>query len=121
MTVQMLHGTTRKDWAPHIGVCLTDDEAGAMESAAIHGGAVRLMGVDIDMTGLVVVDKTDMVDRDSQFWPGDTQKSIAALRAEGVDVVTYDDETESGSEMKCWRIISDRALAAISAHYECEI
>lgn len=120
-TKQYLHATQRADWAPHPGACLTDDEGAALASAAIHGSAdVALYAVGIDCGGLVVADLSDEVDRDAQHWPGDTARDLARLQAEGYDVVTYQDETESGREMLCVRLISTRAVVACVS-YEVEI
>lgn len=112
MATTYLHGTTRTAWTPHIGACLTDDMDGAVASAAIHGGDVTVYSVTIDMTGLTVEDRTSEVRRDDGHYPGDTKKDITRLAAEGVDIVTYDDETEDGSYLICVRIVSERALAA---------
>jgi hypothetical protein len=87
----------------------------AIASAAIHGGDVTVYAVTIDMDGLVVEDRTSEVRRDDMRYPGDSAKDLARLAAEGVDVVTYDDETEDGSYLLCVRIVSARALAAISS------
>lgn len=119
-TTQYLHGTTKKAWKAHIGACLTDSEQAAIESAQIHGGDVVLMAVDIDMAGMVIQDRTHEVDRDNNSYPGDTMRDIARLQAEGVDVVTYDDETMTGRTMRCVRLISARAVAACD-YYEVEI
>jgi hypothetical protein len=107
-----LHGTTRTTWAAHIGACLTDDEDSATESAAIHGGTVVIYSVDLELAGLVVEDRTHEVRRDDNHYPGDTIKDLARLAAEGVDVVTYDDETESGRTMRTVRLVSQRAVDA---------
>lgn len=117
---QLLHGTTKANWTHHVGACLTDNEARALASAAIHGGDVALYAVNIDLSNLVVVDLSEEVDRGNQHWPGDTARDLARLRSEGYDVVTYSDETEDGREMTCWRLISDRAVA-MAQSYEVEI
>jgi hypothetical protein len=109
-----LHGTIKSDWAPHLGLCLTDDEDAAIACATIHGrGGVRVIEIEIDLSGLAVEDRTYEVRRDDGHYPGDTARDLARLAAEGVDVVTYDDETEDGTPMACVRIVSPAALAAV--------
>jgi hypothetical protein len=117
----LYHATTRTDWAPHSGACLCSSEQAAIESAEIHGGEVRLYQVQIDLSGLTVSDRSGECDRDSQTWPGDRAASRAALIADGVDVVTYEDECASGRALICTRLLSDAALAAVVECYEVDV
>ena len=115
MATTLYHGTARTDWQAHIGACLTPSEDAATSYARWRGypavGAV--LAISIDMTGLVVQDRTEDVDRDQQDYPGDTAAGCATLAAEGLDIVTYDDEDERGQTLRCVRLVSARAVAAV--------
>ena len=122
MAITLYHGTARQDWQPHVGACLTDSESAAASYASWRGrdaGSVYL--IDLDLGGLVCEDRSHEVDRDAQSWPGDSSASVAALVADGVDVVTYEDEDERGRALTCYRLISDRAISAVRECYEIEI
>lgn len=110
--VTLYHGTAKHDWQPHIGACLTDDSEMAARYARWRGKSGAVVVVSIDLSDMSVEDRTSEVDRDAQCWPGDTDADIARLAADGVDIVAYDDEDEQGRSLRCYRIISARALAA---------
>jgi len=104
------HGS-RNGIALHSGVCLVDREDVA--AAYARGGDVDV--VTIDMSGLAVreVEVTDE-QRDEVEYPGDSESERAALIADGVDAIVYDDETETGRQHRCLRLLSARALAAVA-------
>ena len=52
--------------------------------------------------------------RDEVEYPGDSESERAALIADGVDAIVYDDETETGRQHRCLRLLSARALAAVA-------
>lgn len=107
------HGTTKADWAPHAGACLVESiEMARMFPIGAMAAATYVYTVEIDETELTVEDRTEDVDRDENCYPGDSAKSLAALAAEGVDIVTYDDETERGRQFTCVRLVNAAALAA---------
>lgn len=104
------HGS-RNGLTLHEGVCLVNREDVA-ESYARGGDVVA---VDVALSGLVVedVDVTDEM-RDEVEYPGDRAEDRAAFLARGVDAIIYDDETETGRQHRCLRLLSPRALAAVS-------
>ncbi len=104
-----MHGS-RKPLALHVGLCLTDDRAAARCYAG-EGG--RITAVELKLAGLRVVRVEGFGEGETAAACGDTAEELAALAAEGVDVVTYDDEAIGLDDThRTWRIVSDRALAA---------
>lgn len=93
------------------GQCWTDNSADAAEYASGSMWTCELP------EGLVVAD-CDGYDHDEDSTPADDPAYRAAYAARGVDVVRYDDETESGSEMTCYRLVSQRAVEAVEASME---
>ena len=102
------HGAQNGEWAPHIGACLVDDERIAWEYAR-RGGTVyrvevaRLASVEVEVT---------QARRAEMDYPGDRAAERAALVNAGYDVAEYDDETENGRQHRCYRLLSDAAVAA---------
>lgn len=106
----MYHGS-RKPLTPHHGLCVTECLHSA-EDYAIGGEAEYITTVEIDWTGLTVREVSGY-DRDANVAVGDSDRSLAALAADGVDVVIYSDESPRGRAHETVRIVSARALAAI--------
>jgi len=114
---QYFHGGRKL--VAHSGLCLTEDFDAALAYSQGRGDTVH--AVDMDLDGLTVrhVKITrEMVDSDS--YPGDTARERAALIAEGVDVLTYDDCDPNGRTSRTIRLISDAALALVVDAYEVE-
>lgn len=108
------HGTSRTDWAPHSGACLVDDERVAREYA--RGGVVYRVEV---ARGLYVEDvEVTQARRAEMDYPGDKAAERRAFLAEGVDALEYDDETESGRQHRCFRLLSADALSACTVTIE---
>ena len=99
------HGT-RNILAIYAGICLTTSERSAGTYGAISEST-------IDLDGLVVRSIAGY-DRNANTAAGDRAAEIAALVAEGVDAITYDDEDEMGRQHDCLRLLSDRALARLA-------
>jgi hypothetical protein len=55
---------------------------------------------------------------DNNAWPGDTARERAALIAEGVDVLVYDDCDTRGRVSRTVRLLSPAALARVVEPYE---
>lgn len=113
----MHHGTRRK-FARHIGLCLTDDES----SAAAYGQGGEVVTVEIDLSSLVVERVADFR-VDDVTADGDAVESIERYAARGVDVLRYEDQDPAGRTHTTWRLVSARALASVSvveAAYEDE-
>lgn len=108
------HGTSRNDWALHVGACLATDSDIAENYAtewATSSRPARVFEVQVDLDGLSVVE-AEPGDRDNQDWAGDSAASIAAYVAAGADVITYEDEDYRGRSHETYRLVSERALAA---------
>lgn len=115
--MQLYHGShSNTALIAHIGLCLTDSDRAAEAYAC--GDVDQVYTVELDLNGLNVVDMDDAYDREENEAPGDRDEDIARMQAEGIDVITYDDEDERGRVHACWRIISDLALSRITESAE---
>ena len=105
----LLHGSKRTA-IPHIGLCLTDSKRSAgsyaVQAAGMYGDAIVTV-VEVDFTDLEVVEVASF-DRDDNRAVGDDGEP-----GEGVDVIVYEDEDYHGQQHTTWRLVSDRALAAV--------
>ena len=103
------HGS-RNEIALHEGICLVDRE----DVAAVYARGGDVSTVTIDLSGLTVeeVEVTDEM-RDEVEYPGDRAEDRADMVARGVDAIVYDDETETGRQHRCLRLLSPAALAAV--------
>ena len=107
--MNLFHGSNENsDFSAHRGVCLTDSKLSAEEYGA------NVFPVSFDLSGLTVLNVTDLVDRDNMSWPGDRASDIAAYEAQGIDVLFFSDETSMGREHDTWRIVSAKALLVLA-------
>jgi hypothetical protein len=113
------HGTSRANWHPHIGACLVESETIARQFP-IGSNNRRLFEVTVDVSNLAIDDRTSEVDRDENDYPGDTKASLAHLAADGLDAVTYRDETERGRTFQCFRLVTPAAVSAVRSVEEIE-
>lgn len=111
--MKLFHGG-RNEFVAHIGLCLTDDARVARRYAESHAGVGHVTTVDLDTRGLVV-ETARGFGAGCEDAAGDTAAQIATLAADGVDVITYEDEDTSGNWHQTWRLVSERALAALAA------
>ena len=104
------HGTKRTLTA-HAGLCLTDDVTAAATYG--RGQAYRLT---LDLNGLTSRSySVSRADIDNGDYPCDTDEQVAALVADGVDYIVYNDVTEQGREHDCYRLLSPAAVARAAA------
>lgn len=106
------HGTSRNDWAIHVGACLATDSDIAENYAtewATSSRPARVFEVELDLDGLSVVE-AEPGDRDSATWAGDYD--LESYAAAGADVLVYEDEDYRGRSHETYRLVSERALAA---------
>ena len=96
----------------HEGQCYTDDIAVALRYCA-GGRNGRVARVDIDLSGLVV-EECEGYDHDENDCPADCEDFRAAAAARGVDVLRYEDEDDTGRRHDCYRLVSPKALAAVT-------
>lgn len=104
----MHHGAHTR-FALHLGLCVTDDE----DVARVYGGKGELATVSVALDGLTVVEVPGY-DRETDEAPGDRAADRAAIAATGADVLVFDDEDARGRSHRTWRLVSDRALAAVT-------
>lgn len=92
----------------HEGICLTAD----IDCARHYAGAGHIAAVTLPEWAVVA--DCPGYDHDENDCPADHATYRAAAAARGVDVLTYDDEDETGRAHTCYRLVSDRVLAAAS-------
>jgi len=98
----------------HSGLCLTDCErtaAAYAERSCSDADSVHTVEIDMDS---LVVEHVDAYDRDADSAPADSAKDRARYLAAGVDVVVFADEDPRGRGHLTYRLISERALAAVA-------
>lgn len=95
---------------PREGQCWTDDDGAAETYAA--GGLV--VSVDVALSELVV-ERCAGYDWNANETPADDYSFRLEAASRGVDVLLYDDADENGREHRCYRLVSDRAIAAFAA------
>ncbi len=112
-TATLFHGTweTDDEWTTNLGLCLTDD----LDIAESYGESVHTMIISLDDMVVCHINNDVSVCWDSNDWPCDNDDDLSAMAAEGVDLITYSDGTETGAEHMTFRIISQRALDALVA------
>jgi hypothetical protein len=89
-------------------MCLTDDR----DVAESYAKGNVLAEVSLDLGSLNVV-RVDGYDRVSNRAPGDRASEIKAYALQGIDVILYSDEDESGRAHETWRLVSERAAQAL--------
>lgn len=102
--MQAFHGA-HTAYTLHLGQCWTD-EADIADSYAGRNGVI--MEATIDLSGLDMVE-VDGYDRDADEAPGDMD-----VDAFDCDVIVYDDEDMFGTQHTTWRLVSERAVAAVA-------
>jgi len=107
MATALFHGAHSNITMGHEGQCFVD-EFDVAERYARNGS---VFGVTLDLDNLIV-EECGGYDRDEDDAPADHADFRAAAAARGVDVLTYDDEDEVGNEHTCYRLVSERAVAA---------
>lgn len=110
MSNALHNGSHSSDNTVRLGMCWTDDESVAAAYAC--GGSVVTISESV-LADLVVVE-APAYDRAENFAQGDDAATLAAWGAVA-DVITYDDEDERGRSHRTWRLVSDRAVAAVAA------
>ena len=89
------------------GECWTDDLSAAEAYMTCDG--CKVWRAEVDLSGAVEVDGYD---HDENYAPADDDAFRARIAATGVTWVHYDDETEQGTEMTCYRLVRDTDLTA---------
>ena len=108
----LYHGANTGKFTAHIGLCLVRD----MDIARAYtrgDGVVYEVALDLGPLEVVPVD-VSREDIDNNDWPGDTAEGCAAFAATGADVIRYTDMTESGTTHTTYRLVSERAVAAVT-------
>lgn len=104
--MQLYHGSHTGTPALHDGICLTADR----DCARHYAGNGTLAAVTLPEW--IVVESCPGYDHDENDCPADSAAYRAAAAARGVDVLLYEDEDEQGRGHDCYRLVSERVLAA---------
>lgn len=110
--MQLFHGS-RHSFTPYVGLCLTDDRDAAADYAQGMGVCGDVTTVNLAFAGLRVL-KARRFEQGSRDACGDSAEEIARLQKRRVDVVEFEDEAPGGRRHMTWRIISKKALAALT-------
>lgn len=105
-SMTLYHGAHTR-FALHVGLCLTDDRSSA---ETYRQGKGELAEVELDLTGLCVLDLDEGYNRDEDEAPADRDPSEFDC-----DVIVYDDEDLRGRPHRTWRLVSDRAVDAVTS------
>ena len=107
--MELYHGSHKHtELTLHIGICLCESESFAEQYAA----GKEVFVVDLDGSDLNLVE-VEGYDHDTNSCPADHPEYRARMAADGADVLVYEDEDEMGREHTCYRLVSDKALAAV--------
>lgn len=90
---------------PHEGMCFTD----SLTSAEAYGDTIY----ELDLSNLEIIE-CEGYDRNENYAPADSEDFRAKYQGQ-CDVLEYEDEDENGRAHTCYRIISERAIARVSA------
>jgi len=102
----MYHGA-HTAYVPHVGICLAYEIGTAGHYA---GRAGYVAAVTVDTAGLTVRE-VGSYDRGADAAPGDDGDTM------GADVLVYTDEDPHGHAHQTMRIMTPRALAAMTTHW----
>lgn len=91
----------------HPGLCLADDDTAAVY-ARTAGGDEIVTTVTLDLASVTVRKLAGGYDTDSNTAPGDKGEDY------GVDVIIFADADVNGREHTTYRLMTARALAAVS-------
>lgn len=103
----LYHGSHNGTTLAHEGMCMTDREDIAEVYA--QGGTMTAY----DLPEWAVVEDCDGYDWDTNNATADCLAYRQAAAARGVDLLRYSDADECGREHTCYRLVSDRIVAAL--------
>ena len=106
------HGRHTGDFEAHVGLCLTPDFEAAWDYAGRGMRPGTVVRVALDLDGLTVVE-VDGYDHDADTAPGDSDPGALAAKL-GADVILYEDETQMAREHVSYRLLTARAVAAVT-------
>lgn len=115
MATTLYHGSHKGTLTLHEGLCLTDSDRVAEHYTQRVG---KVFAVSLDLSSLTV-EECDGYDWDTDYAPADDSEFRAAAAARGVDVLEYQDADERGNQHTCYRLVSERALAAVQVTEQC--
>ena len=104
----LYHGTTQAELPLHPGLCLAASDTCAGQYRAYNGGRY-VHEASLALGALTVLDLDEGYDRDANLAPADLDP--ASFDA---DVIVFTDETPGGKEHLTYRLLTARALAALT-------
>jgi hypothetical protein len=111
MTMTMFHGTSSAGLPLHEGLCLAEDDERAWDYARCAFGDIRYVHrAELDLDGLTVLELDEGYQRDGNVAPAD----LDPAGFPGTDVIVFDDETPHGRYHVTYRLLTSRALAALT-------
>ena len=110
--MQAYHGG-HSGFSLHNGQCFVAEPARALAYCGSLRRNAAIASVDIDLDALTV-EECDGYNHDEDETPSDCPEYRARFAARGVDVLVYDDEDERGQTFRCYRLISDAAIEAVT-------
>lgn len=110
MSISLYHGAHTR-FALHLGQCWTPSE----RSARTYAGRREIVAcAELDLSDLSIYE-CEGYDRDEDDAPGDSPASLALWGIpEDADVIIYEDEDENGRAHTTYRLLSQRAIDALS-------
>lgn len=105
--MQLYHGRHTGTPALHEGICLTSDADSAQHYAGSRG-----LVASVTLPEWAVVERCPGYDHDANDAPADRAAYREAAAARGIDVLLYEDEDERGCAHDCYRLVSERIVAA---------
>lgn len=103
--MKIYHGTFKKEFNLHEGVCFTESRDVAETYATYQFGANLLVEAEIDTEGLKIVEINGGYDHDENIAIGDDGKTI-----DDADVLIFTDEGIDGYEHTTVRLMTEKAI-----------
>lgn len=118
MSETLYHGTYADELALHVGLCLTDDWSAAKryadQYAGIDGDTPSVHTVELNLDGLTVVELAETWDSQAETAAQDAGRfADDGTNIHGADVIVYTDYALGVETMTTWRLMTDRAVAAV--------
>jgi hypothetical protein len=113
MTVTMFHGNA-DELALHPGLCLADDDAARDYAGYASSSEGRVHEVELDLDVLTIVELEQGHDWDSNTAPGDGGEEYRDESGNLADIIVFADGTACGRRHETWRLMTGKALGALT-------
>lgn len=109
----MYHGNA-DDLLLHPGLCLAGEDIARDYAEYASSREGRVHQVEISFGGLEVVELDEGHDWDANTAPGDAGEVYRSEDGTVADVIIFDDATASGRRHETYRLMTEKALAAVA-------